>query len=61
MLYNTVILVFSVSLRQTLEASGDLGLKLEGVPRHATIADAEASTPSVEKVKLTAPPDDVAR
>lgn len=33
-----------------LEASGDLGLQLEGVPRHATLEDAEAAPSSVVKV-----------
>lgn len=43
-------MLLSIVSRQTLEASGDLGLQLEGVPRHATLADAEAAAPSVEKV-----------
>eukprot|EP00752_Nemacystus_decipiens_P012458 g11037.t1 len=41
---------------KTLEASGDLGLQLEGVPRHATLADAEAAAPSADK-SSGLPPD----
>eukprot|EP00903_Cladosiphon_okamuranus_P016305 g15037.t1 len=34
---------------KALEASGDLGLQLEGLPRHATLGDAEAAAPSFEE------------
>lgn len=38
---------------QALDATGDLALKLQAIPRHPTVADAEAGAPGVEKVEAS--------